>query len=174
MELNPQNMEVNEDDEEMFDYNNIDSEIKADSDNNFKEEEHPRDEDGKFTKVSEEHEQKKNKDKDNDKNAYKVNVSKLPKDLQDIGEKLYSGKYGSCELGYADTSKPSDSEVNKNHRKKLKLSKLENKIVKYMEYSDENRFSKKCHGAIDIVLLLAIIFLILSLIVIYTNEEINL
>ena len=40
MELNPQNMEVNEDDEEMFDYNNINSEIKADADNNFKEEEH--------------------------------------------------------------------------------------------------------------------------------------
>ena len=33
-------MEVNEDDEEMFDYNNINSEIKADADNNFKEEEH--------------------------------------------------------------------------------------------------------------------------------------
>lgn len=31
MELNPQNMEGNEDDEEMFDYNNIDSEIKADA-----------------------------------------------------------------------------------------------------------------------------------------------
>ncbi|PLV54691.1 anti-CBASS protein Acb1 family protein [Brachyspira pilosicoli] len=32
MELNPQNMGVNEYDEEMFDYNNINSEIKADSD----------------------------------------------------------------------------------------------------------------------------------------------
>lgn len=40
MELNPQNMGGNEYDEEMFDYNNINSEIKADADNNFKEEEH--------------------------------------------------------------------------------------------------------------------------------------
>ena len=39
-------------DEEVFDYTQNDSTIKADSDNNFKEEEHPRDEDGKFTKGS--------------------------------------------------------------------------------------------------------------------------
>lgn len=140
MELNPQNMGGigNEDDEEMFDYNNINNEIKADSENNFKEEQHPRDEDGKFVKVSEE-----NKDKENDKNDYKVNVSKLPKYLQDIGEKIYSGKYGSCELGYNNTDQDPDTAVNKNHRKKLKLSKLENDIVYYMNNSDENRFSQK-------------------------------
>ena len=61
MELDspPQGMDGMEGEEEndLFDYTQNeavqnDSTIKADSDNNFKEEEHPRDEDGKFTKGS--------------------------------------------------------------------------------------------------------------------------
>ncbi|WP_455145668.1 anti-CBASS protein Acb1 family protein [Brachyspira pilosicoli] len=141
MELNPQNMEGNEDDEEMFDYNNINSEIKADSDNNFKEEEHPRDEDGKFTKVSERNETKENKDKENDENDYKVNVSKLPKDLQDIGEKLYSGKFQGGELVSYTNSNGQVKTYDEDEIDEI-LPKLEASIYKYT-CDENNKFTDR-------------------------------
>ena len=80
MELNPQNMGDigSEDDEEMFDYNNINSEIKADSDNNFKEEEHPRDEDGKFAKgtQSEKESEESRKEENNNEDLSKEKKQK--------------------------------------------------------------------------------------------------
>lgn len=87
MELNPQNMEGNEDDEEMFDYNNINSEIKADSDNNFKEEEHPRDEDGKFAKgtQSEKESEESRKEENNNEDLSK---EEKQKEIQEKIEKL--------------------------------------------------------------------------------------
>lgn len=97
MELNPQNMGGigNEDDEEMFDYNNINSEIKVDSDNNFKEEEHPRDEDGKFAKgtQSEKESEKESEESrkglnniDNSSISYN-NVSKELSNIQEWSDK---------------------------------------------------------------------------------------
>ena len=87
MELNPQNMEVNEDDEEMFDYNNINSEIKADSDNNFKEEEHPRDEDGKFAKgtQSEKESEESRKEENNNED---LSEEEKQKEIEEKIEKL--------------------------------------------------------------------------------------
>lgn len=90
MELNPQNMEGNEDDEEMFDYNNINSEIKADSDNNFKEEEHPRDEDGKFAKgtQSEKESEESRKEENNNEDLSEEEKQKKDKEIQEKIEKL--------------------------------------------------------------------------------------
>lgn len=87
MELNPQNMEGNEDDEEMFDYNNINSEIKADSDNNFKEEEHSRDEDGKFAKgtQSEKESEESRKGLNNIDNS-SISYNNVSKELSNIQE----------------------------------------------------------------------------------------
>ena len=87
IELNPQNMGGNEYDEEMFDYNNINSEIKADSDNNFKEEEHPRDEDGKFAKgtQSEKESEESRKEENNNEDLSK---EKKQKEIQEKIEKL--------------------------------------------------------------------------------------
>lgn len=90
MELNPQNMEGNEDDEDMFDYNNINSEIKADSDNNFKEEEHPRDEDGKFAKgtQSEKESEESRKEENNNEDLSEEEKQKKDKEIQEKIEKL--------------------------------------------------------------------------------------
>lgn len=89
MELNPQNMEgiENEDDEEMFDYNNIDSEIKADSDNNFKEEEHPRDEDVKFAKGTQSEKESEESRKEENNNEY-LSEEEKQKEIQEKIEKL--------------------------------------------------------------------------------------
>ena len=87
MELNPQNMEVNEDDKDMFDYNNINSEIKVYSDNNFKEEEHPRDEDGKFAKgtQSEKESEESRKGLNNIDNS-SISYNNVSKELSNIQE----------------------------------------------------------------------------------------
>lgn len=212
MELNPQNMEVNEDDEEMFDYNNINSEIKADAspipqgtewktlDNGehilvngngtvfagaegaLKGKYYKDKETGKFEKytfnqqsLAAEDEKRYNESKENESSndkreneentsqnntestinnqkeeennkdnteGYKKNVSKLPKDLQDIGEKLYSGKYEDAELGYY-TFDMNSMEYIKNESKSSKLSELERNIVEYMKDNYANRFSQK-------------------------------
>ena len=88
MELNPQNMEVNEDDEEMFDYNNnLNSEIKADSDNNFKEELHIRDEDGKFAKGTQsEKESEESRKEENDNED--LSEEEKQKEIKEKIEKL--------------------------------------------------------------------------------------
>lgn len=182
MELNPQNMEgiENEDDGEMFDYNNIDSEIKADArpippetewktlDNGehilvnengtvfagaegaLKGKYYKDKETGRFKKYTfnqqslsaeDEKRYKEENNKDNTQ-GYKKNVSKLPKDLQDIGEKLYSGKYENAELGYY-TFDMNSMEYIKNESKSSKLSELERNIVEYMKDNYANRFSQK-------------------------------
>lgn len=89
MELNPQNMGGigNEDDEEMFDYNNINSEIKADSDNNFKEEEHPRDEDGKFAKGTQS-EKESEESKKEENNNEDLSEEEKQKEIKEKIEKL--------------------------------------------------------------------------------------
>lgn len=79
IELEPQGMggiEGAEDDEDMFDYTQNDSTIKADSDAysgqspNFKEEEHERDKDGKFTKKgSGEDDKQENKEETNNEDS---------------------------------------------------------------------------------------------------------
>lgn len=87
MELNPQNMECNEDDKDMFDYNNINSEIKVDSDNNFKEEEHPRDEDGKFAKGTQS-EKESEESKKEENNNEDVSKEEKQKEIEEKIEKL--------------------------------------------------------------------------------------
>ena len=64
--------------DEMFNYNNLNSEIKVDSDNNFKEEEHPRDEDGKFAKgtQSEKESEKSRKEENNNEDLSKEEEQK--------------------------------------------------------------------------------------------------
>ena len=64
--------------DEMFNYNNLNSEIKVDSDNNFKEEEHPRDEDGKFAKgtQSEKESEESRKEENNNEDLSKEEEQK--------------------------------------------------------------------------------------------------
>lgn len=96
MELNPQNMGGNEYDEEMFDYNNINSEIKADAspippgtewktlESNG---EHPRDEDGKFAKGTQsEKESKESRKEENDNED--LSEEEKQKEIKEKIEKL--------------------------------------------------------------------------------------
>lgn len=96
MELNPQNMGGNEYDEEMFDYNNINSEIKADAspippgtewktlESNG---EHPRDEDGKFAKGTQS-EKESEESKKEENNNEDVSKEEKQKEIEEKIEKL--------------------------------------------------------------------------------------
>ena len=57
--------------------------IKADADTNFKEEEHPRDEDGKFTKGSGENDKQKEKEETNNEDSSEEDKQKEEKEIQD-------------------------------------------------------------------------------------------
>ena len=70
------------DDEEVFDYTQNDSTIKADSDNNFKEEEHERDKDGKFTKGSGEDNKQENKEETN--NEYSSEEKEIEEKIEQL------------------------------------------------------------------------------------------
>ncbi|WP_157152862.1 hypothetical protein [Brachyspira murdochii] len=91
MELDspPQGMDGMEDDEGMFDYTKNDSSIKADSDAysgqspDFKEEEHKRDKDGKFTKGSGEKDKEEDKEETNNEDSSEEDKQKEEKEIQD-------------------------------------------------------------------------------------------
>ena len=110
------------------------------------EEEHPRDEDGRFVKGNgkndskEEIKEEENKE-NNDNNAvgYKKNIQALPEDLRDIGEKLYSGKYKGGEFveGITFVGKTKEDVI-----KEIKenLSELEASIFAYT-YDDADKLN---------------------------------
>ncbi|HJH55051.1 MAG TPA: DUF1073 domain-containing protein [Brachyspira hyodysenteriae] len=83
-------MEGAEDDEAMFDYTQNDSTIKADDDNNFKEEKHKRDEEGKFTKKGsgEDNKQEDNKQEDKEKANNEDSSEEKQKEEKEIKEKI--------------------------------------------------------------------------------------
>lgn len=68
----------------------------------FKESDVNRDEDGKFAPKN----SSKNKSKDNDKRTIKERIESLPKHLQPIGKRLYSGELGGGELVYKSKYTP--------------------------------------------------------------------
>ncbi|PCG20555.1 phage portal protein [Brachyspira sp. G79] len=76
-------------DEEMFDYTKNDSSIKADSDAysgqspDFKEEEHPRDENGQFKKGSGENDKQEDKEETNNEDSSEEDKQKEEKEIQD-------------------------------------------------------------------------------------------
>ena len=114
-------MEGAEDDEAMFDYSKNNSEdeanfnkppsvsgIKADT-NNFKEEEHKRDKDGKFTKGSgEDNKQEDKEETNNDLNS--LWFSNLTVEDFEIGQNLFSIMVRSNEVIIPDASELSESE----------------------------------------------------------------
>ena len=102
-------MEGTEDDEAMFDYSKNNSEdeanfnkppsvsgIKADTDAysgqspNFKEEEHPRDENGQFKKGSGENDKQEDKEETNNEDSSEEDKQKEEKEIQDKIDKVYS------------------------------------------------------------------------------------
>lgn len=131
MELNPQNMGGNEYDEEMFDYNNINSEIKADSDNNFKEEEHPRNPDGTFKKGT----------------GTSVNSQQMELIEQFLKTKGITGKQSELikekltkQIG-GNKKKQQDKKESKQKQKEKDLKKKE-EILKQDFYKDQDEYYK--------------------------------
>ena len=89
MELDsqPQGMD-GEEENDIFDYTwneavQNDDTIKADSNNNFKEEEHKRDKDGKFTKGSGENDKQEDKEETNNEDSSEEDKQKEEKEIQD-------------------------------------------------------------------------------------------
>ena len=78
-------MEGAEDDETMFDYTQNDSSIKADSDNNFKEEEHPRKANGEF---KEEGSGEDNKQEDKEETNNEDSSEEKQKEEKEIQDKI--------------------------------------------------------------------------------------
>ena len=77
------------DDEEVFDYTQNDSTIKADSDNYFKEEDHERDKDGKFTKKgSGEDNKQEDKEETNNEDSSEEEKQKEEKEIKEKIEQL--------------------------------------------------------------------------------------
>ncbi|MEI0478722.1 hypothetical protein [Brachyspira pulli] len=107
MELDSQGgMEGAEDDEAMFDYTQNDSSIKTDSDNNFKEEEHPRKANGEFKEEGSGEDNKQgDKEETDKKDSSEEEKQKEEKEIKEKIDKVYSSDLSkACILPELTTS----------------------------------------------------------------------